>query len=382
MKESTARRADLRIDVGALQDNVAVLAARAADSGARTMVVVKSDGYGHGAVTVARAALAAGADELGVACLTEALDLRAHGITAPLLAWLHGRGEDFGAAVREDVALSASSVEELHEIANAAEESGRAAQVHLKIDTGLNRNGCPAHLWAELVAAAARAEDAGSIRVVAVWSHLACADELGHPSIDEQAERFRDADARAREAGLSPDRHLANSAATLTRSDLHFEMVRVGIAAYGLDPVPDHGDHGLVPAMTFRSSVVLTKRVAAGESVSYGHAWTAERETTLALVPVGYGDGVPRVLSGRLAVWLADALRPQVGRVCMDQLVVDCGDDPVAVGDEVLLFGPGEHGEPTAADWARELGTIHYEVVTGMFRPRVSRTVVEPEVAT
>ncbi|MEU6128384.1 alanine racemase [Saccharopolyspora sp. NPDC047091] len=379
MTEQPVHRADLRIDVDALRTNVALLAERARRSGARTMVVVKSDGYGHGAATVARAALSAGAAELGVAAIGEALRLRADGITAPLLCWLHVPGDDFEAAVAADVQLGASSEAELHAIAAAAQARSTTARVHLKIDTGLSRNGCPPELWPALVEQAAKAQAAGSVEVVAVWSHLACADELGHPSIDAQAARFDAAYRQARAAGLDPIRHLANSAAVLTRPDLHFELVRPGIAAYGLDPVPQDGDHGLVPAMTFRSTVALTKRVAAGESVSYGHRWTADRPCTLALVPVGYADGVPRSLSGRMDVWLAGRRRPVVGRVCMDQLVVRCDDDPVAVGDEVVLFGAGALGEPTAAEWAEALGTIHYEIVTGMYRPRVTRTAVGTE---
>ncbi|MFR9728676.1 alanine racemase [Saccharopolyspora sp. MS10] len=377
MSEQPAHRADLRIDVAALRHNVGLLAERARRSGARTMVVAKSDGYGHGAAAVARAALEAGASAIGVAAIEEALRLRAEGIIAPLLCWLHTPWDDFGAAVEADVELAASSEAELDAIRAAAERSSRTARVHLKIDTGLNRNGCPPALWPELVARAAKAQAEGSVRVVAIWSHLACADELGHPSIDAQAARFQDAYEHALAAGLTPLRHLANSAAVLTRPDLHFDLVRPGIAAYGLDPVPQDGDHGLIPAMTFRSTVVLVKRVAAGESVSYGHRWTAERECTLALVPVGYADGVPRSLSGRMQVWLAGRRRPVVGRVCMDQLVVCCDDDPIEVGEEVVLFGSGERGEPTAAEWAEELGTIHYEIVTGMFRPRVTRTVTE-----
>ena len=376
MDDQLAHRADLRVDAAALRSNVAVLSGLAERSGARTMVIVKSDGYGHGATTAARAALAGGAERLGVASPGEALQLRADGISAPLLCWLYGPRDEFGPAIARDVDLSASSVATLEAIAAAAAAQGRVARVHLKIDTGLSRNGCPADLWPDLVERAAKAASDGHVEVVAVWSHLACADEIGHPSVDRQAERFHRAYDQAVAAGLRPIRHLANSAAVLTRPDLHFELVRPGIAAYGLDPVPEDGDHGLVPAMTFRSSVALTKRVAAGEGVSYGHSWVAEESTTLALVPVGYADGVPRSLSGRMSVWLRGARRPVVGRVCMDQIVVSCGDDQVVEGDEVVLFGPGDRGEPTAAEWAATIGTIHYEIVTGMYRPRVTRTVV------
>ncbi|PRX43999.1 alanine racemase [Prauserella shujinwangii] len=364
-------RAEVVIDLGAIRHNLGLLAARAARSGAQTMAVVKADGYGHGAARVAAAAVDAGASWLGACSSAEALDLRRAGITARLFSWLDTPDVDFAPAIAEDVDLSASSAGELARIADAARRAGRRARVHLKIDTGLSRNGCPPYAWPELVH---RAAAEPGVEVVAVWSHLACADEPGHPSIDEQARRFADAHAVARAAGLDPLRHLANSAATLTRPDLHFDLVRPGIAMYGLNPVPQRED--LRPAMTLRSSVVLTKRIDAGESVSYGHTWTAERDTTLALVPVGYADGVPRTLSGRMSVWLGGKRRPVAGRVCMDQLAVDCGDDEPAVGSEVVLFGPGTRGEPTAREWADTLGTIDYEIVTGMYRPRVRRRYV------
>lgn len=370
-------RAEVVVDLAAVRHNVALLAGRAARSGARTMAVVKADGYGHGALQVARAALESGADWLGVCHLEEALALREAGITAPILSWLHAPDEDFAPAVAADVDLSVASVRALDTVRGAAERTGRRARVHLKIDTGLSRNGCPPQLWPDLVARAAQAQAAGAIEVVAVWSHLACADEPDHPATDRQAERFDTAYRVALDAGLRPMRHIANSAAVLTRPDLHFDLVRPGVAIYGLNPIPQLGDVGLRPAMTFRARVVLTKRVAAGESVSYGWTWTAPAPTTLALVPAGYADGVPRALSGRMEVWLAGRRRPVVGRVCMDQIVVDCGDAEVAPGDEVVLFGPGDRGEPTAQEWADLLGTIHYEIVTGMIRPRVVRTVVE-----
>lgn len=380
--QTSAPRAEIQVDLDSVRHNVRLLTERAASSGAELMTVVKADGYGHGAEPVARAALEAGATWLGVASVDEALRLRAAGITARLVCWLHVLRQDFSQAVTADVDVSVSTVADLHALARAALAAGRTARVHLKIDTGLSRNGCPPELWPELIAQAARAQADGALSVVAIWSHLACADELGHPSIDVQAARFADAHGVALAAGLRPLRHLANSAATLTRPDLHFDLVRAGIACYGLDPVPQHGDHGLRPAMTFRSSVALLKRVAAGEGVSYGHTWTASAPTTLALVPVGYGDGVPRLLSGKLQAWVGGRRRPIAGRVCMDQLVLDCGDAEIGgaggmhVGDEVLLFGPGDRGEPTAQEWADQIGTIHYEIVTSMVRPRLTRRFV------
>ncbi|MFC9256903.1 alanine racemase [Amycolatopsis thailandensis] len=370
-------RAEVVIDLSAIRHNVALLASRA--PGAQTMAVVKADGYGHGALEVGRAAIEGGATWLGTCSLGEALALRRAGIRVRLFSWLDTPEADFAPAIAEDIDVAVSSLDELARVADgvrrARDFSGLNAigRVHLKIDTGLSRNGCPPAEWSALVEAAA-AEKA-LIEVVAIWSHLACADDLGHPSIDAQAKRFDEAYDIARAAGLNPMRHIANSAAVLTRSDLHFDLVRPGIAIYGLNPVPTDDD--LRPAMTFKSSVVLTKRIASGESVSYGHTWTAERDTTLALVPVGYADGVPRTLSGRMDVWLGGKRRPVVGRVCMDQLIVDCGDDEPAVGSEVILFGQGAFGEPTAREWADKLGTIDYEIVTSMYRPRIHRTYLE-----
>jgi alanine racemase len=357
MSDQNAPRAEAVVDLDALRHNVALLAERAQ---VPVMAVVKADGYGHGAVPVARAALEAGATWLGSCSAAEAVELRKAGIEAPILAWLYTAGEDLSEAIAAGVDLGVSNLDELRRAEGAA--------VHLKIDTGLNRNGCPPEEWPKLVQAASGHDVRG------IWSHLACADEPGHPSIDMQAKRFAEAYEVVRAAGLNPMRHIANSAAALTRPDLAFDMVRVGIAMYGLNPVPQHED--LRPVMTFQSSVAFAKRVQAGESVSYGATWTAPRDTTLALVPVGYADGVPRGLSGRLEVWLAGKRRTAVGRVCMDQIVVDCGDDHITPGDEVILFGTGARGEPTAREWADNLGTIDYEIVTNMYRPRVRRRYV------
>jgi alanine racemase len=367
-------RAEVRIDLDAVKHNVELLTRLAGHSGAQTMAVVKADGYGHGAVAVGNAALAAGASWLGVAAVDEALALRAAGIQARIFCWLHTVDDNFGPAVAAGIHLSVSSLRQLWAVNSAARAVGQEARVHLKIDTGLTRGGCQPADWPALVEAAAAAHEEGTVEIAAVWSHLANADDVGHVSMDMQAGRLDDAYKIALDAGLRPIRHLANSAATLSRPDLHFDLVRPGIAVYGLNPLPTPFD--LRPAMSFRSSVSLARRVPAGESVSYGHTWTAEKDTTLALVPVGYADGVPRSLSGNMDVWLGGARRPVVGRVCMDQVVVDCGDDPIADGDEVLLFGPGEHGEPTVREWADKVGTIDYEIVTGMYRPRVRRSYV------
>jgi alanine racemase len=371
-------RAEAVVDLAAVRHNVGVL--REAAAGAALMAVVKADGYGHGAVEVATAALQAGAGWLGVCTLAEAAGLRAAGITAPLLSWLHLPDEDFAPAVAAGVDLSVSSVEHLAAVLAGARAAGRPARLHLKADTGLSRNGAPRALWTDLLDAAAKAAADNTAAVVAVWSHLANADTPDHPSLDAQAARLTAAWEAARERGLEPIRHLANSAATMGRPDLHFDLVRPGIAVYGLDPFDrPPAESPLVPAMTLRGRAVLVKRVPAGEGVSYGHEWTTPRETTLALVPLGYADGVTRALNrrGRMRVLLAGRLRPVVGRVCMDQVIVDCGDDEVRTGEPAVLFGPGTAGEPTAQDWADELDTIHYEVVTGIQYHRVARTHVE-----
>lgn len=375
-----APRAEVVVDLAAIRHNVAVLAA--ASPGAALMAVVKAEGYGHGAAPVARAALDAGAGWLGVCTIEEALDLRAAGITARVLSWLHLPGDDFAAAIAADVDLSVASREHLAAVVAGATRAGRAARLHLKVDTGLSRNGVQLHDWTDVLDDAAKAVADGLAEVVAVWSHLAHADAPHHPMLDVQAARLTAAWQAARDRGLTPIRHLANSAATLTRPDLHFDLVRPGIAVYGLDPLGRPVTDGpLRPAMTLRARVALVKRVPAGAGVSYGHEWVTPAETTLALLPIGYADGVPRRLgqAGRMRVWLAGRSRPVVGRVCMDQVVVDCGDDPVCPGDEALLFGPGEQGEPTAQDWADELDTIHYEVVTGVHGRRVHRLVIDSD---
>ncbi len=365
-------RSEAVIDLDAIRDNVTLLRSR---TPAEVMAVVKADGYGHGLLPSARAALAGGASWLGVAFLEEALALRRAGITAPVLSWLATPGEDVAAGVAADVDLSASAPWAIGEIVAAAREAGRPAQVHLKIDTGLSRGGAPAADWPDLVTAAAKAAAAGDVQVIGIWSHFAYADAPGHPTIARQVAEFTEAVEVARRLGVDPPlRHLANSAATLTLPAAHFDLVRPGIAVYGLTPVPPES-HGLTPAMTLRSSVALAKRVPAGSGVSYGHVYTTGRETGLALVPLGYADGVPRNATSVGPLLLGGRRRTISGRVCMDQFVVDIGDDTVTAGDEAVLFGPGRDGEPTAQDWADATGTISYEIVTrvGARVPRAYR---------
>jgi len=374
----TRQHVAARVDLGAIRSNVEAL--RAATS-AEVLAVVKADGYGHGLLPSARAAVAGGATWLGTALLDEALALRAAGIMAPrVLAWLIGPGEAWADALAADVDLSVNTGWALDEVVAAARQAGTTARVHLKVDSGLGRGGAAPADWADLVEAARKAEAEGVVRVVGLWSHLAYADAPGHPTILRQAEVFREAVALAEGAGIDPEvRHLANSAATLTAPEHHFDLVRPGLAVYGLSPVPDVAGpsaYGLRPAMTLAADLVHVKRVPAGSGVSYGHIYTTDRETTLGLVPLGYADGVPRAGGNVGPVLAAGRSRTVAGRVCMDQLVLDLGDDDVAVGDEVVLFGPGDDGAPTAQDWAEATGTISYEIVTRV-GPRVPRVYVD-----
>jgi alanine racemase len=371
--------AEAVVDLGAVQHNVRLLREHAGR--AQVMAVVKADGYGHGATRVARAALAAGAAELGVATVDEALALRADGITAPILAWLHPPGIDFGPALLAGVEVAVSSVRQLDELLRAVRRTGKTATVTVKVDTGLNRNGVAPAQYPSMLAALRQAVAEDAVRLRGLMSHMVFADQPDNPINDVQAQRFTDMLAQARNEGLRFEvAHLANSSATMSRPDLAFDLVRPGVAVYGLSPVPDLGDMGLLPAMTVKCVVALIKSIRAGEGVSYGHTWIAERGTTVALLPIGYADGVFRALGGRLQVLINGRRRPGVGRICMDQFLVDLGpgQPDVAEGDEAILFGPGTRGEATAQDWADLLGTIHYEVVTSP-RGRITRTYREAE---
>ena len=371
---SSNAAAEAVVDLDAIAHNVRLLREHAGP--AQVMVVVKADGYGHGATQVGRAALAAGAAELGVATVDEALALRRDGITAPIVSWLHPPGTDFAPAVAADVQIAVSSVGQLDQLRGAVTRTGRVASVTVKVDTGLTRNGVAAADFPAMLTALKRARSDGQIRLRGIMSHLAHGDVPDHPFNDVQAQRLRDMLAEARDQGVAFEvTHLSNSPSVLTRPDLAFDMVRPGIAVYGQTPIPERGDMGLRPAMTLRCSVALIRSVRAGDGVSYGHTWIADRDTTVALLPIGYADGVFRNLGDRIDVLINGRPRRSVGRICMDQFVVDLGPDhaDVAEGDDAILFGPGSQGEATAQDWADLLGTINYEIVTSP-RGRVTRT--------
>jgi alanine racemase len=367
VRETDLVRSVARVDLDALSANVAVLRRRA--GAAQLLAVVKADGYGHGLLPSAAAAVRGGADWLGVAFLEEALALRAGGLDVPVLAWLFSPSEDLAPAVSARVDLGIYSVAELARAQQAAQHAGTTARLHLKADTGLSRGGATPEAWPELCEAAAKAQADGSVTVVGVWSHLAVAEAgPGHATNRAQLARFTRAVEVAAAHGLAPEvRHLANSAALLTDPATHFDLVRPGAAVYGLSAAPAFGtpqDFGLRPVMSVQAEVALTKRVPAGSGVSYGHRYTTAAETTLALVPLGYGDGVPRAASGTGPVLVGGRVRSVAGTVAMDQFVVDVGDDPVRAGDPVVLFGSADDGEPTAQDWATATGTIDYEIVT------------------
>ncbi|MDR7082252.1 alanine racemase [Arthrobacter ginsengisoli] len=373
------------IDLEAIRHNVRHLAAVA--SPARVMAVVKADAYGHGAVPVARAAISAGAHWLGTAHISEALALRAAGIEAPLLAWLHTPESNFAAAVAAGIDVGCSGWE-LERIVAAAREQERPARVHLKVDTGLGRNGATLDAWDSLVGEAMEYQDQGLLRVVGIFSHLAVADEPERPETDDQLAAFREALAIAQDAGVDPEvRHLANTPATLSRPDTHFDLVRVGLGLYGLSPFegqsPD--ELGLRPAMTVRTVVSHCKDVQAGQGVSYGLNYRTGSASTLGLIPLGYADGVPRIATGG-PVRVSGVNYPVVGRIAMDQMVIDLGPlhvsagGPSLLGAEAVLFGNGGDGGPTAEDWARAAGTNNYEIVTRI-SPRVPRRYINEEPA-
>ncbi|GIH17412.1 alanine racemase [Rugosimonospora africana] len=361
-------RTEAVVDLSAIEANVARLAAAtfAEQTRARVMAVVSGGGYGHGLLPSARAALAGGATWLGAATVDEALALRDAGITAPVFTWLW-TPDDLARAIGSDIDLAVSGPDELRAVRAAANELGLMARIHLEVDTGLGHSGSGVADWPDLLDAAAKAQTEAELVVIGVWSQLAHADEPEHPANDAQLNAFHDALHHAALHGIVPEvRHLADSAGALALPGTHFDLVRAGTAVYGLSPVPHRGDLGLVPAMTLRSQVARVKRVGAGPGAS-------GRAATLAVVPLGYADGIPRAAAGAASVAIDGARFPIRGPVGIDHFVVDVTGAPVSEGDIAVLFGPGRDGEPLAQDWAAATGTIHAEIVTGI-GPRVPRS--------
>jgi alanine racemase len=343
--------AEAVIDLGAIAHNTRLLL-RAAGR-AEVMAVVKADGFGHGAVPVARTALASGATWLGVATPGEALGLRAAGIDAPVLLWLYPPDHDFGPLLAAGIDVSVADVDVIEAVAAAAAKTGRPASVHLKADTGMARGGAMPDAWPKLLDAARRLEEAGAVRITGLWSHLATAEDTTDAGLHEQIRRFADFRRAAQAAGvLAPLVHLANSAATLHLPQARHDLVRAGIGLYGVEPVPD-ATFGLWPAMTVRARVV-----AAGGS--------------LAQIPLGFADGIPWRAAGRASFLLHGVRVPVAGRITMNETLVDIGDLPVQPGDVAVMLGPGTAGEPTAAEWAEWADTNPHEILTGI-GPRVVR---------
>ena len=355
---------ELIIDLDAVAYNLEVMRKRV--GGAMVCGVVKANAYGHGMLEVARKLEEAGIDYLGVADVTEALELRRAGIVSPILAWLHDPHEMFVEAVNEGIELGLANEDHLARVAAAAEITGRLARVHLKVDTGLNRNGASAAEWEDVLRQARALVAEGFIQVVGIFSHLSSTGEAEDLA---QIARFEAAVDLAREYGIKFElRHLTASDGSLNYPQAHYEMVRVGVALYGLSPFADHHskEYGLRPAMTATAHVTQVKRVPAGEGVSYGYLHRTKAETTLALVPVGYAEGLPRDASGKASVSIHGKTYPISSRIAMDQFVIDVGDDDVTAGDLVTIFGDSAAGVPSADDLAEAANTINYEIVTRM----------------
>lgn len=360
---------ELVIDLDAIARNLATIQARVTrhdETRPLVMCVVKANAYGHGMVEVAKKLESVGADYLGVADLAEAQTLRDAGIDLPILAWLHSPRETFVTALNAGIELGIANLEQLERVALAALQTGRIARLHLKIDTGLGRNGSTEADWAALLERTKELVAAERVQVVGIFSHLSCTSEADDL---RQIERFESAVAKVRAMDIPFElRHLTASDGSMNYPQALYDMVRIGVALYGLSPFTEHtsADFGLVPAMTATALVVQTKRVPAGQGVSYGYLHRAAAETTLALIPVGYAEGLARDASGAAKVWINGHTYPVSSRIAMDQFVIDVGDDQVVAGDEVVLFGDPAAGVPSADDWAVAGGTINYEVVTRM----------------
>ena len=361
-------RAEFLIDLSALASNVSKVKKQC---GVDLMAVVKADAYGHGLVRVASAALKGGASWLGVALLEEAITLRENGIDAPILAWLVSPGSDFESALSKNIDLGISSIKGLQEVTAAAVKTGKKARIHIEVDTGMTRGGFLDE-WQELLKA-----DFSNLEVVGIFSHFARADEPGQQQNEDQLHKFKHMVSELEKIGINPPiKHLSNSAATLNDKDSYFSMVRVGIAMYGLTPDITHmgtsKELGLRPAGQLRAKLHLVKEVSKGVPVGYGASAHTPSDTKLGVVAMGYADGIPRVAQGA-GIFVKGKRAPIIGRVSMDQFVVDLGSDSTAKsGDWVIVFGDGSHGEYTADDWGRASSSINYEIVTRI-GPRVPR---------
>ena len=368
-------RARAEVNLAAIAGNLKFIKGK---TKSQVLAVVKADAYGHGLVAVAKAAEEAGADWLGTALLEEAISLRSGGITKPIIAWLTPPGEDFKTAINLDIDLSISSVDLLSEIAAAGKAVSKIPRVHIELDTGMSRGGFGDELDTVISEIASQVKS-GAVKVIGIWSHFARADEPGSAMNQSQLSRFNSAVEQLKNAGVSSEYlHLANSAASLTNQDAHKNIIRWGIGLYGLSPdvnnMGSSAELGLKPAMKLISKLQLVKAVKAGQSVGYGSTATTKVDTKLGVVTMGYADGIPRNANNLAGVFVAGQRAALIGRVSMDQFVVDLGAASLAkTGDEVIVFGDGSGGEYTIDDWAKACGTINYEIVTriGTRVPRI-----------
>ncbi len=350
---------ELTVDLGAVAANTR----RFCDIGP-TMAVVKADAFGHGAAAVARTAAAQGVRALGVTTTREAIALREAGIALPILSWLNPPGADLDEAVARDVTFAVADLALLDAVAGTAGRLGVVARLHLHVDTGMARDGAPGAAWRALCVRAREHERGHRVRVTGVMGHLARAAEPSDPSNGRAVATLRRAVAVAHGAGLGPlVRHLAATAGALDLPGTRLDLARVGAGLYGIDPA---GGHGLRRAMRLTAPLVLVRDAPAGTGVGYGHTYVTPAPTRLALVPVGYADGVPPAAAGRAQVQLRGRRCTVVGAVSMDQTVIDVGDLPVRSGDVAVLFGPGDDGEPTTGDWAGWCGIPEHAVMTGI----------------
>ncbi|HUU09907.1 MAG TPA: alanine racemase [Phycisphaerae bacterium] len=359
------------VDLAAVRHNLRTLRARLAP-GVQVLGVVKANAYGHGAVEVSRALEAEAVDLLGVALVEEGAQLRAAGIRSPVLVMGALPADDVAAAIEQDLTPTVDGPETAGPIEACAARQGRTVAVHLKIDTGMNRLGVRAEAAAEAAAALGRMKH---LRLAGAYTHFACADCEADDVSPGQLARFRSALAAMQAAGLRPPLvHAANSSALLVLSESHFDMVRSGLALYGICPCPAARAVPLRPALALKSRVACLKAVRAGEGVSYGHRWRAARESLIGVLPIGYADGYPRALSDGGQVRVEGRLVPVVGAVCMDMTMIDLTGVPgVGPGQEVTLIEADNSSPISAAAVAEQAGTIPYEILTGLSK-RLPRT--------
>lgn len=369
------------VDLSAISENIQALKSRT--EAPFFMAVVKGNAYGHGLVEVARTAVDAGADWLGTAQLTEAIALRQAGISVPILSWLYLATQTSSTileALEHDIDVSLGSVSQLEVLVGIAKRRGRPAVVHLELDSGLSRGGARREDWAELVAEARTAELDGNLRVRGLWTHLAWADVPAHPDNVAAVKEFEGAVSDALDAGLKPElRHVSSSANILDRPEFHFDMVRAGLAIYGLAPA-DHlnpADFGLRPALSVAAPLVMIKKVPAGTGVSYEHQAITHEPRYLGLIPLGYADGIPKGISGCPVVTVAGRSVPVIGKVCMDQFMVDLGPDAseIGIGDTAVLFGNPASGATSADEWGAAIGS-HGDEIINRIAPRLPRQYV------